>query len=435
MKRTFTFPVKNFRAFAIFLFMLLTVAGKPGAYAQNYTGNFQLTEGGVTITLTIKQNASGSVTGTMTSNNGSQFSMEGKVAEGIATGVVSGNEGALFFEAYLDGNDLTLSLIEPDQNNMPNYDAARFLILSRSNQPPQGVVSQPVQPTSQPSAQSSPQPSPGNQMTASPPMEPVARAESGTEVVRDDVNGFSFTVPQGWVHQTAEGQILLGSNTIPGIISVFPHQAGTMQEMQSLMQQGLQEEGVFLSLDGGIQQRDHQMITGTYQGSVQGEQARGYGIGLLGQYGGGIFILAVSTPQKLGSEIIAAADNLAANTRFSERKTGDSDLVKHFAGEWVWTNAYRTEWMTFFPDGTYSDQNEASYSGDLSGGGNWGVAGQDSNRGRWNIQGNLDAGVITVINPDGSQTRYEYHVHVERGEKYYREYEFNGSLYQKQKNF
>ncbi len=65
------------------------------------------------------------------------------------------------------------------------------------------------------------------------------------------------------------------------------------------------------------------MITGYYDGSVQGEQARGYGIGLLSQYGGGIFVLAVSTPQKLGQDIIAAADYLAQNTHFSKRETGD----------------------------------------------------------------------------------------------------------------
>ena len=179
---------------------------------------------------------------------------------------------------------------------------------------------------------------------------------------------------------------------------------------------------------------------GYYNGSVQGEQARGYGMGLLSPHGGGIYILAVSTPQKLGQEIMAAADYLASNTQFNKRKTGDSNLVRHFSGEWAWTNGYRTSWMTFFPDGSYSDQSEASYSGNMSDGsgnvtGNWGVAGQDSNRGRWSIQGTTDSGVITVINPDGSQNRYEYSVFIERGEKYYREYMISGYHYSKQKDF
>jgi hypothetical protein len=208
-----------------------------------------------------------------------------------------------------------------------------------------------------------------------------------------------------------------------------------MQELQGLMAQGLQEEGIYLTPEGAFQLQTQNMASGYYNGSVQGEQARGYLIGVLSPHGGGLYILALSTPEKLGQEIMASADYLASNARFSERKTGDADLVRHFAGEWAWTNGYRTEWMTFFPDGTYSDQSEASYSGDLSGGGNWGVASENSSRGRWTIQGTIDSGVVTVISPDGTQTRYEYHVFIERGEKYYREYKFNGYLYQKQKNF
>ncbi len=201
------------------------------------------------------------------------------------------------------------------------------------------------------------------------------------------------------------------------------------------LQLPLQEEGIYLTPEGAFQQQSSNTASGYYKGSVQGEQARGYLIGVLSPHGGGLYILALSTPEKLGQEIMAAADYLASNARFSERKTGDADLVRHFAGEWAWTNGYRTEWMTFFPDGTYSDQSEASYSGDLSGGGNWGVASENSSRGRWTIQGTIDSGVVTVISPDGTQTRYEYHVFIERGEKYYREYKFNGYLYQKQKNF
>ena len=277
-------------------------------------------------------------------------------------------------------------------------------------------------------------------MTATQPDKPPINVKPGTERVNDEVNGYSFSKPDGWVHQQADGQILLGSHTIPGVISVFPHQAKSMQELHGLMQLGIQEEGVFLTLDGNVQQKGSNRVVGYYNGSVQGEQARGYGMGLLSPHGGGIYILAVSTPQKLGQEIMAAADYLASNTQFNKLKTGDSNLVRHFSGEWAWTNGYRTSWMTFFPDGSYSDQSEASYSGNLSDGsgnvtGNWGVAGQDSNRGRWSIQGTMDSGVITVVNPDGSQNRYEYSVFVERGEKYYREYMINGYHYSKQKDF
>ena len=427
--------MKTSKIITVLIIFLLPIKGEDCVLQPNYTGTYKLTTGEVTLTLTMKQDEFNVLTGTLESSSGLQYTLEGMVSEGIAAGAVSGSEGALYFEAYLEGNDLTISLIEPDPYNMPDYDTAKYLVMSRSNQ-----QLTPSPSASQPQPQVPVQSAPQQQVTATQPDKPPINVKPGTERVNDEVNGYSFSKPDGWVHQQADGQILLGSHTIPGVISVFPHQAKSMQELHGLMQLGIQEEGVFLTLDGNVQQKGSNRVVGYYNGSVQGEQARGYGMGLLSPHGGGIYILAVSTPQKLGQEIMAAADYLASNTQFNKRKTGDSNLVRHFSGEWAWTNGYRTSWMTFFPDGSYSDQSEASYSGNLSDGsgnvtGNWGVAGQDSNRGRWSIQGTMDSGVITVVNPDGSRNRYEYSVFVERGEKYYREYMINGYHYSKQKDF
>jgi len=403
---------------------------------QNYTGIYSIVSGDVTITLTLRQDQNQNVTGTLKSSNGSNYSIEGVVSEGIASGVCKGNDGGLYFEAFLDGNDLTISLIEPDQNNMPDYDTSEYLVMSRSSQ----------QPASNPESAS-----PIEQLTASAPVvsqnktkesaAPQANQSTGKvanvsdDIVVDELSGYKFYIPEGWVHQKGEGYILLGSNTIPGLITVFAHQADNLQNMIGEMHQEIQDEGISLSLLGEVEKKAGNMASGFYTGIVQGEQAKGYGIGVLSPHGGGVFILAVSTPEKLGEEIMAAANAISQNTTFSKPTAGAQDLVKHFAGEWTWTNGYRTEWMTFFPNGSYSDQSEASYSGDLSGGGNWGAASQNSNLGRWNIQGTKDAGVITVIGTDGSQTRYEYSVFVERGEKFYWEYMFNGYHYRKQKAF
>ena len=206
------------------------------------------------------------------------------------------------------------------------------------------------------------------------------------------------------------------------------------------IQQGLQEEGISLSVSSQVEQRSSNSVSVFCQGVVQGEQAKGYCLGVLSPNGGGIYVLAVSTPDKLGNEIIAAANTIGQNATFFKPSAGDQNLVRHFAGEWMYTTGYRTEWMMFYPDGTYSDQYEASYGGDFTDGagnvtGNWGAVGQDSNRGRWTVQGNKDSGVITVINPDGSQTRYDYRVFVERGEKFYWEYLFNGYHYRKNKAY
>ena len=398
---------------------------------QNYTGTYSVNTGDISLTLSLNQDEFNMITGTLTSSNGNQFVLEGMASEGVAAGVCSGSDGYLYFEAYLEGNDLTFSLIEPDQFDMPDYETSKYFVFNRGTKKPQ-------QPPQQ--LQKQPQPSPGEQMVSASQNRPSMQPPAESEVVKDELNGFSFVRPEGWVHQQGDGQILLGSHTIPGVISVFPHHAQNLQEMQGLMNQGIQEEGIYLVLQNGPQQKNARMMSGTYTGIVQGEQAKGHGIGLMSPHGGGVFVLAVSTPEKLGKELIAAAEYIAGNTSFQKQEVGDRELISHFAGEWAWTNGYRTEWMSFFPDGTYSDQAEAGYSGDFTDGsgnitGNWGATGQTSSRGRWNIKGNKDSGVITVIDPDGNQERYEYRVFVEDGEKYYREYLLNGYHYMKQKDF
>ncbi len=110
--------------------------------------------------------------------------------------------------------------------------------------------------------------------------------------------------------------------------------------------------------------------------------------------------------------------------------------MRHFVGKWVTTTGSTTDNMYLYPDGTYSDYYEASYSGNFSDGsgdvtGNWGTANQESNRGRWTVKGDKDSGQIIVTYPNGNQSVYNYRVHVERGEYYYNEYNMNGSHYWK----
>ena len=408
---------------------------------QNYSGTYTMSSGDVTITVTLNQDQNLNLSGSLRSSNGSNFTIEGMVSEGMAIGACSGNEGALYFEAYLDGNDLTFSLISPDQNNMPDYNTAQYIVLSRSAQQPSTG-----QPALSPIEQlTKTAPAASQNMTQAPPspssnLSTNQTTQISNEEAGDEIYGYKFRKPAGWNHQKGEGYIMLGSNTIPGLILVLPHQSNDMVAMTAEMQQGLQDEGISLNLSSQVEQKAANMASAFCQGIVQGEQAKGYCLGVLSPQGGGIYILAISTPDKFGNDIIAAANTIGQNAVFSKPSAGDQSLVKHFAGEWMWTNGYRTEWMMFFPDGTYSDQYEASYSGNFTDGGgnvtgNWGAMNQDSNRGRWTIQGTKDAGVITVVNTDGSQTRYDYKVFVEKGEKFYWEYMLNGYHYRKNKAY
>jgi hypothetical protein len=107
----------------------MSIAAMP-AYAQNYTGSYAATndQGGQTV-VTLQQ-AGQQVTGSIV-GNGNTFRIEGVTEEGAIVGSVTGSMGGFYFQGELDDGQLYLTLIEPDANGQPNYDAATTLVFAR----------------------------------------------------------------------------------------------------------------------------------------------------------------------------------------------------------------------------------------------------------------------------------------------------------------
>jgi hypothetical protein len=115
-----------------------------------------------------------------------------------------------------------------------------------------------------------------------------------------------------------------------------------------------------------------------------------------------------------------------------------SEIMNHFAGSWTTMTTNTQTWVTFRPDGTFSDQYESSYSGNLdnqygSNEGNWGAYNQQNASGTWSVKGTREQGVITIIYNNGEQRIVEYRIHTENGQVYANEYWFNGALYFREK--
>ncbi len=419
--------------------MMYCIPGPQISFAlqqEDYTGTYTMTAGGTTLTLIFKE-SQGILTGTLSSSTGAGFKLEGTITEGAAAGVCSSQQGSVYFEAFLAGRDLTLSLIEPDAQNMPDYDNARYLAFTKQssvtgNQAmPPPVAAQPFNQQNQ-NFQNPGNPNTSNPVVATSPAEGRPRP-SGNQI-GDKSWGFTFSPPEGWTHQQAEGVMLLGHNTIPGLIVVMPHNAKMQQELETEMRKGIQEEGVYLMLSGALNQLSGNSIIGDYSGTWDGSQVRAKGIGTLSPYGGGAFIIAVSTPDQLGKGIIAAAKTIEQNMYYA--KVDVSGLMQQFSGKWTSFTTNTTTWMYLYPNGIYSEQYESSYAGNFANDvgditGNWGAYSQSDDRGKWTIRGNRDAGRIIVRLANGEELVFDYKVHSENGQTYYNEYWFNGSLYSK----
>ena len=98
--------------------------------AQDYTGSYAATndQGGQTV-VTLRQTGE-QVVGTI-SGNGNTFQVEGVAEDGAIVGAVTGAMGGFYFQAELDDAQLYFTLIEPDANGQPNYDAATTLVFAR----------------------------------------------------------------------------------------------------------------------------------------------------------------------------------------------------------------------------------------------------------------------------------------------------------------
>jgi hypothetical protein len=420
--------------------------------------------GEVTLTLSLTQQGN-SIQGILSGNTGASFQLSGQVENNIGYGTCSGNEGSVYFEVYADGTDLTLSLIEPDASGAPDYNQAQYLqftkqgtvsgggatgavtgalglsgqqqavqqqqIYPQLGNPQQGIQQQPyqqqaIQQQGYPQQGVSGNQYAGSQMAGS---QTIAENEVG-----DPSWGLKFGLPQGWIKQSSVQGAILGHNTIPGMVLVIPHMARNMQEMQAEMLKGIQEEGSYLTpAGGGLQQASQNVLTGDYTGIADGTQVKAKGYGILSPNGGGAYLIALSTPDKLGQELLGAAGSMVQSVQYF--KVDNTGLIQHFAGNWANHTSNTSTWISFGPDGTYSEQYEAAYSGTFNDGtgetGHWNTAGQDSDRGRWTVRGNKDSGTIIVKLANGKEIYYEYKVHIENGQKYYREYYFNGYLYAK----
>ena len=415
-----------------FILTVAAVAAAAGiAFAESLSGTYVMVAPDSTLTLVLQQDAQGALRGTLTSSTGASFRVDGEVSDGEGFGTCVGSRGGSYFEAQPEGERLLFLLIEPGPDRAPDYSRVRQLTFVRRAGSPGETAAAPLPERSEalPAPAQTPAATPPAYVTPSPDraVEGGGIASSG-EAVSDPAWSFTFKVPPGWKYRKADEGAVLGHDTIPGLLMILPHQETSLEGLQQLLQQGLQEDDVQLRLTGRLSQVQTNTLVGDYVGLAQGGEVKARGFGVLIPQGGGACIVALATPQVFGIELKAAAESVARSLRASvSAASSGPDLARHFVGTWVTMTRSTQTMVALFADGTFSRQYEASYSGGETG--SWGHARNDRTRGRWTVRGTPQQGVMVLVDPDGSQTTVRYQVHVEKGQTYWREYFFNGTLY------
>jgi hypothetical protein len=132
--------------------------------------------------------------------------------------------------------------------------------------------------------------------------------------------GLSFDIPKGWTGDQYEDYIILGHQTIPGLMILFQNQAKTAEELKEVAMAGIVDEGVNLKPKGEFILQSAERVQGDYEGTYQGTNVRAFAIGLINGLGSGMSIIILTSKEQFGDQHIEEASTLAASVKFSEVK-------------------------------------------------------------------------------------------------------------------
>ncbi len=246
--------------------------------------------------------------------------------------------------------------------------------------------------------------------------------------ISNEMWNFSFELPQTWKYQQDMNGALLGHDTIPGMILLFSHEIKSMNGLKSEMKIGLNDDAGFLQLNSTLRKIGKNGFVGDYTGIYQMQQVKAKGYGILSPYGGGVFVIAMSTPESYSSELVSAGKSIINSIKYKKRASGtiansSTAMANYFVGKWSTYTKYSETHIYFYSNGTYVSSNSSSYgNSDSSVGAIWGTAGDDNGRGSWKVQGNMKSGRISLIGNNGKSSYINYRI---QGPKMY----FNGTLY------
>lgn len=132
--------------------------------------------------------------------------------------------------------------------------------------------------------------------------------------------GIEFTIPQGWVGQLNGEAYFIGHQSTPGFIMLTTHEAKSVEEMRQNASQGMvdQTNGVNLQLSGQLENVGSQGVGAEFSGSLGGQQARAYMVGMINPYGAGVLVMSAVSQQQWSDQYKQLALQVANSLRFTQ---------------------------------------------------------------------------------------------------------------------
>ncbi len=241
--------------------------------------------------------------------------------------------------------------------------------------------------------------------------------------------GISFDIPEGWMGQEGDDMVILGSNTVAGLVIITPH-TSSKSELANEAKAGIVDQsGTNMQLAGNLEDLSKNAVAGMFTGTMENQQAKAYVIGVANPYEGGygVTIMSVTTAEAWSQANKDVANKLYKS--FAFKKIDKSSEV----AEWKqWLSNVRLTYMDSYysPSATeggvgggysseeridlcaagyfnFSGSSEMTISGDNVSGYN---SGGSNGNGTWKIvaQGTQLVLILTYYNGQESSYNLEY---------------------------
>jgi hypothetical protein len=247
--------------------------------------------------------------------------------------------------------------------------------------------------------------------------------------------GISFTIPDGYYGQLSEDLYIIGSETFRGFIVLSTTEENELAELRAEVRKGISEGfSTKLSLQGNIDEISSNSIGAELRGTLEGQKAAAYIIGIVNKAGPyGLTIFTATEEAAWSDDVKNLAMQIASSVVFS--KVAEPTVDE--AWEKSLTNV-RLTYMSSYSSGlsggsssrstidlcgnkTFSYASSSSISVDV-GGAFGSSSGNNSGNGTWQVINRQQQPVLVLNFTDGRV--WEYNLEF-RDQKYY----LNGTRY------
>jgi len=138
--------------------------------------------------------------------------------------------------------------------------------------------------------------------------------------------GVKFIIPMGWTGQEQGDVILLGHQSIPGMMFLFGNTSEDVETMKKKAMEGIHEGGIQLQPKGNFTILSETRTEGNYEGTYDGVPVTAFAIGLINKKGSGLNILILTETKVFTKTHILEANKLADSVKFFTPKDSDKTV-------------------------------------------------------------------------------------------------------------